>query len=262
MFGGGSWKEIRLEHVPRSELGAADLLSAEAGLTPTQEQFVAAGIPNGTTTYGHRPFEDGQYLHVEGTYYALSAMETGTATVERPVLTAERANALTDEVVTWADLSDVDSRALRCALASLDDSSRSRPCVLHAGADSTFTNRSATVSFDDRGEPVHLAVTREPVELARIEYTVARVGTTRAALADYVARHGVDVDVGDLDLSAEQRSMLETAADTGRYREEPPYSAAFDDLYGAFLDELGGFGGLVALEGAYYRTDLRESHAD
>lgn len=241
---------IHFDPVPASALGREFLFAPERW-TPAQRTFLADGVANATEAYGYRPFDPGVAVRTDGTYYAVSVAENGTATVRRPVLRAEQVSDAPGEVGDFEGLGETDALALRCAVVSARREGP-EPCVLHAGNRSAFWPEPEFRYFEHRNEYYRLAATEAPVELARYDYRFEPVARNQSAFAAYAASEMLAVDYGDRSLSAEERSILETAAAEGVYRESPPYSDALRGLVEDLRGRADHHRSYVRFRGSYY----------
>lgn len=241
---------IHFEPVRASELGAEYLHTSEEW-TPAQRTFLDVGVRNATVAYGHRPFESVSVIRANGTYYAVSVAENGTETVRRPVLRAEPVSEPTEEVGDFSGLARADGLALRCALVSAQRDGPG-PCVLNAGNRSAFWPDLRFTHVEHSGDYYRLTSAEETVELARYDYVFEPVARDRSVFADYAARSMLVVDYADQSLSPEERSILETAAADGVYRESPPYSDALRTLVDGLDSRANRHRVYVRFEGSYY----------
>lgn len=253
---------LHFEPVDASDLGEEFLFTA-AEWSATQRQLVGDGVPNGTARYGHRPLRGGEFVEVDGTYYAVDVAENGTETVARPVLRAERVSGVDGEARGFADLSREDALTLRCAVATSSGEGPEPCAVLHAGEESAFWPDPPFEYWTNGDDSYHLTVSEQNVTLTRFDYTFRPVARSRPAFADYAARELLAADYDSMDLTAEQRDILRAAAREGVYRESPPpYSDEFLDLVDAFRAGADSARDYVRFDGAYFLARTTEFHDD
>jgi hypothetical protein len=255
-----SSKALHFEPVPESELGAK-FVYTEREWSPTQRRVVAAGVPDGTEFYGIRPFEDGEYVVVDGVYYAVSVAEHGRESVERPVLTAERVSEADGEARDFGDFSDADRRALKCAVAS-SDGDGPEPCVVHAGEASAFWPEPDPRHVEVGGDHFRLSAETATVSLTRYEYAFDRVADSRSAFLDRLGDDLLAVDFAEVDLTPDQREMLATAASEDVYSESPPYSEGFQELLETFEEGRRRHEDYVRFDGDYYLARIDAVYDD
>lgn len=251
---------LHFEPVDADALGDADLYRSDEW-TPTQQQLLAAGATNETAAYGHRPFDDGDAIHVNGTYYDISVQENGTATVLRPVLRAEPVSESNGEVGNFSAVSELDQRALKCAVASADGKGP-EPCILHAGNRSAFWPTLEFEYVTVGGDTHQLSATEQNVTLTRHDYRFTPVAQNRSAFATYAAQNLVAVNYDAMALTADQRKMLRTAAEEGVYRESPPYSEGLQELVNAFREGADDYEDTVRFDGEYYLASVQQIYDD
>lgn len=260
LFNNGGSLAINLTPVSRSDL--VPTATALADLEPRARAAVSDGLANGTTVYGRTPLEAGSFVLADDAYYRVAVEANGTETVERPVLQAESVSGSDGPVGGWEGLSPSDDFTLRCAIQA-PDRVYEPPCVILGGNDSAFWPELQFEYFHpgDMG-PYRLQTSEQTVTLDRYDYTFERVAQTQSAFADYVVNQRVAIDFSTIDLPAEQRDILETAATEGVYRESsPPYSDALEDL-GERIQSAGGYTVYVRFNGTYYEASVDEIHGD
>ena len=242
---------LHFEPVPADELGSA-FLYTRVEWTPAQRALIERGGTNATEAFGYRPFDPGDVVRVNGTYFEVFVGRNGTGRVERPVLVAEPESEASEPTGDFTGLAESDVLALRCAITSADREG-SEPCVLHGGEHSAFVPEPAFRSIDHGEAYYHLSVAEREVELDRYDYEFQPVAENRSAFTDYAARDLLAVDYDETSLTGEKREVLRTAAEEGVYRESPPpYADALLDLVGTFRDGASDHRDYVKFDGRYY----------
>lgn len=257
--GGGSETVLEFDPVERSAVGQRVVYGPEEW-TGTQRALLGDDPAADAVAYGHQPFHEGDVVHANGSYYAVSVVENGTETVTRPVLEAEPVEGHADEAVELSGLSDADGMTLKCALASADGKGP-EPCVVHGGDASVFWPDSPT--YAQLGDDVYrLSVQERSVTLQRYDYSFERVATSESGFTEYAVENLLAVDFDAWDLTEAEREILTTAAQEGRYRETPPYSDALEHIVSAIREGSHGREGYVRFDGAFYLASVRQIWAD
>lgn len=251
---------LHFEPVPAEELGS-EFLYTRADWTPAQRALLDRGGTNATEAFGYRPFDPGDVVRVNRTYYAVFVGQNGTERVERPVLVAESEPEPSGQTGDFSGLAESDVLALRCAVSSARRE-RSEPCVIHGGNHSAFLPEPAFRSFEHHDDYYRLSVVEREVELDRYEYGFRPVAENRSAFASYAARGMLAVDYDSTSPSSEEREVLRTAAEEGVYREAPPYSEALLAVVEAFRDGATDHEDYVKFDGEYYLARATEVSDD
>lgn len=256
LIGGGVGLEM--ERVERPAEFAA-IQSSE--FTPTQTTLVQKTLDEGEyTTYGHRPFRDGDYLEFQGTYYQATVEQTGTKQIERPVLIAEVYNGTAD-AISPADLPTGEGQpaVLALRLAGIRDREDDREDLPEGYVFRTETAEGsiwlpepdpeyAVVEFHD--QPYQLRVEQRVLSEAEFETTFEHVASNTEEFEDVVKEKFV-IDLDAEDLSAEQHEIIERAIEDG-YSESGSTSAEFNELVDLLRDADPRRDSLIKYEGEYY----------
>jgi len=191
------------------------------------------------------PFADAEFLVAGGTYYASETSVVSTADRTGYEFTMETGpeTTATGDAAAFADLPAVDRTALYAALGypnrrEMERFERARSMSiggLLAYPDDEAQSRSELVpeptsdALSLGGRDFRVRIERPKpttVETRRVAVRAVADSTDEFAALVY-DRYGVDL--GEHDLSAEQRDIVETAIDDG-YDECAPYSEAYVDL--------------------------------
>lgn len=249
---------VQLEEVPREQLGQEDAL-VPAQMEPRAREIVNDGLANGTIAHGRKPLSNGTFISSNGSYYAVHVSKNGTATVERPVLEAEKVSAPNGSVSDWGNLSRSDSQTLRCAVSTRDR--QDIPCVIFRGSDSAFWPE-LRFQYLESGDSTYyqLNTSMQTVTVDRYRYTFERIASNRSAFTAYVVR---DQTMLTANLSADQREILRKAAADGIYRESPPpYSDSLRSLVDRIRAVSDGSTVYVRFNGTFYEATARQSFDD
>jgi hypothetical protein len=250
---------LEFEPVEQSDVGRRTVYT-RTEWSPTQRALLGDDPGSDAVAYGYQPFHEGDVVHTDGTYYAVSVTEGGTETVTRPVLEAASVDGHSGEAVELSSLSDADRMTLKCALASADGDGP-EPCVVHGGERSAFWPDPPTYASVG-GDVYQLSAHERSVTLERYDYSFETVAESDAAFTEYAVANLLAVDFDAWTLSEAEREILTTAAQEGRYRETPPYSDALERIVDAVREGSRGSEGYVRFEGAYYLASVQETWAD
>lgn len=263
--GGGNW--LVVEPVPSL---ADHVATGPGGFTAGQSTAVAAALDGGEhVTYGRRPFRSGEYVRVEGAFYQATVAETGTERVARWVLGGDPVEdgeaAVPLEAYPPADRDPV-AIAYRLAhsRARADDAGRGPDRYVYvfrrvepAGTALLPTPRHPVVDMPDG--PIRLWTERRDIQEPVYTTTLEPV----AADGESFERRVEDELVADLDdpsLPPAQREIVETAIETGEYRETDRISDPFNDLVDRLQEHWSGGGTtLFKYDGAYYEWTYTHS---
>lgn len=242
---------IHFEPVPADELGSVFLYTREEW-TPAQRALLDRDGTNATESFGYRPFDPGDVVRENGTYFAVFVGQNGTEQIVRPVLVAEPEPEPSGRTGDFSGLAESDALALRCAITSAEREGP-EPCAIHGGNHSEFLPEPSFQSIEHRDGYYRLSIVEREVELDRYEYDFQPVAENRTAFASYAARDMLAVDYDATSLSSEEREVLRTAADDGVYRESPPpYSDALRAVVEVFRDGASDHRDYVKFDGRYY----------
>jgi|AntDeeMinimDraft_5_1070356.scaffolds.fasta_scaffold20757_1 hypothetical protein len=259
-FNNGGSLAITLTPISRSEI--VPTATALEDLEPRARATVTDGLANETTVYERQPLEAGAFVLADGVYYRVTVEANGTERVERPVLEAESISESDGPVGGWEGLTPSDDFTLRCAIQA-PDRVYEPPCVILGGDNSAFWPELQFEYFHPGNMgPYRLHTSEQMVTLDRYDYSFERVADNQSSYTDYVLNRRVAIDFSTVDLPAEQRDILETAAAEGVYREtSPPYSDALEDLQGR-IQSPGSYTVYVRFDGTYYEASVDEVHGD
>jgi len=252
--GGGSGYTLHLEPVG-DDLGPAVAVAADER-TAAQTQAVQTAIKNGSmTTYGHRPFENGTYVAVSGSYYRISVVDTPAATQTKLTLHGEIINESAVEggavnVETAMEGSPVaDKRALKFALASAwgpteQNASAEKKSEAadeffyifhHPDPDASALLPGPKYEYIKYNEQyIRLVVEEHTIVEDGYRTTVTQVATSSSEFERYAQRQLVSANLDTAPLSATERQIIENATGDG-YDEARPFSAA----YNSTLERIG-----------------------
>lgn len=263
LFGGGG---VGLE-MERVERPAEFVAIQSSEFTPTQTTLVQQTLDEGEyTTYGNRPFGDGDYLEFRGKYYQASVEQTGTKQIERQVLIAEVYNGTAD-AISLSDLPTGEGQpavfALRMAVVREDEDERED---LPEGY--VFRTETAEGSIwlpepepehtviDFHDQTYQLRVVQRVLAEDEFKTTIERVASNTEEFEEIVDEKFV-IDLDAQDLSDKQREIIETAIEEG-YSESGSISSEFDDLSDR-LRNASPRRNLIKYEGEYYSWNLWHS---
>lgn len=258
--GGGSETVLGFVAVERSDVSELAVVESD-DWTAAQRRLLGDDPGNNATAYGYRPFDEGDVVLANGTYYTVSVAENGSETVTRPVLHAEPVSDPDGAVADPSSLPDADVMALKCAVASVDGKGP-EPCVVHGGEGSAFWPVPVPEYVDVGGDVYRLSASEESVGLQRYDYEFEAVAESLSAFADYAVEHLLAVDFDALSLTERQQEILRTAAEEGSYRETPPYSDALHWIVETFRAGADGQEGYVRFDGAFYLATVSQIWAD
>ncbi len=253
---------LHFEPVTDSNLGD-EFLYTTADWSELQQELVNEGVPNGTTTSGHRPFRTGDFIEVDGTYYEISVTENGRTPVKTPLLVATPVEEPDGNVGDFGTLSDTDVETLRCALSTAREGEKTRPCPIFGGESSSFLPKPAFEFIEHGSRYYRLSVETKEVPLEAYEYEFTAIAETQTEFAEFAARELIAVDFDAMDLSEKQRKILRTGTETGVYEESPPpYTDALTELVEVFEDSADAHRDYIRFEGGYYLMWTMSVHDD
>lgn len=266
LFGIRGGNGLELEHVDRPAEFAA-IQSSE--LTPTQTTLVEGALDDGNyTTYGHRPFSDGEYLEFRGAFYQTRVGQTGTKRLARMVLIAEELDEV-DEAISVSDL-PVNARqpavlALRLAIVrDREDGREDLPeGYVFRGEEEEGSvwvpepePEHEVIEFDDR--TFHLRVEERELEEDEYTTTLEPIAASPDEFEEVVEEEFV-IDLDAHNLPPEQREIIETAIDEDGYRERGSISSEFNELINLIQNEAPRHDSLIKYEGEHYSWDYWHS---
>jgi hypothetical protein len=218
---------IELTRVPSEELVESEV-RAMGELDDRARAVVRDALDGGVTVYGARPVDGGGFVRLDGSYYVVRVTDDGSGTVTRPVLEADVVSDADGPVGDWSSVSGSDSRTLRCAVSTAGD--EGEPCVIHDD-DSAFRPEPPFryLARDEEGY-YRLRTVERAVTLDRSRYAVELVAESRAGFTEHMAQNSVAIDFSTVDLSTEQRSILDSAVENETYQESSPFSDALERL--------------------------------
>lgn len=230
--------------------------------TDEQARLVEAVRSGGEhVTYGHRPFVEGAYVAVDGTFYRAQVERTGSERMTRWVLGAdvgEDAEApVAVDGLPETDVTPVVS-ACRRAIAREQDDDRDRTSGEYVYVFRTIAeDETALLPRPEPGAVEYASRTfrlwTEERDVHEDEYT-----TTLEVVAsdpDEFERRVEDEFVVDLDeheLDPGQRDVIETAIEEGEYSEDGEAPREFGELIDLLRDRAPGPRSLVKYDGEYY----------
>lgn len=233
---GGGGVGLEMERVEQPAEFAA-IQSSE--FTPAQTTLVQTTLDEGGyTTYGHRPFRDGDYLEFQGKYYQATVEQTGTKQIERQVLIAEVYNGTAD-AISRTDLPTGKGQPAMLAV---------RLAVVRAGEDVqedlpegyVFRTETAERSIwlpepepeysviESHDQEFRLGVEQRVLAEDEFKTTLEHVASNTEEFEDIVNVEFV-IDLDAQDLSDKQHEIIETAIEEG-YSESGSISPEFEDL--------------------------------
>lgn len=263
LFGGGG---VGLE-MERVERPANFVAIQSSEFTPTQTTLVQKTLDEGEyTTYGHRPFGDGDYLEFQGKYYQATVERTGTEQIERQVLIAEVYNGTAD-AISLSDLPTGEGQpavlAVRLAVVREDEDERED---LPEGY--VFRTETAEGSIwlpepepeyaviESHDQTYQLRVVQRVLDEDEFKTTMERVASNTEEFEEIVDEKFV-IDLNAQDLSDKQREIIDTAIEDG-YSESGSISTEFEDLID-LLRDAPPRRDLIKYEGEYYSWNLWHS---
>lgn len=260
-FAGGGDSGLRFEPV---ESFASHAATQPTEFSAEQAALADAALESGAhVTYGHQPFVDGSYVEIDGRFYRADVRTTGTERLTRWVLGADLVSEPAEDAVgiDAYPAADREPVVFACRLAM----ARERRTPDRNGHDARYvvvfrTRSAADTTLLPEPEPSLVAYADETFRLwteereleedeFRTELALVaedRVAFRRAVESDFV------IDVDALDLSSEQRDIVETAATEGEYTESGSSSAAFDGVVERLRDAAPRGNSLIEFEGQYY----------
>ncbi|WP_256390851.1 hypothetical protein [Natronoarchaeum rubrum] len=256
-------------NVAGTELRTAFSLD-QSELSPEQMGIIDALRENGTTVgYDQPRFEDGEILHLDGSYHRIVVADTGSETIRRPVLKVE----MIDESKISEDpvpLSKYDESAYKVvhepvlAAQRVEEVTRqifyteaTQPEQLQPKPQYKY------VKYQD--EVYRLEVTEQDIEADQIEYTWADLPTDETSIEEAIRDQYEILDVATMDLSADARSILEEAINTPPYEGTSPFSNAEEELLEALntkQQDVGTDTRWIVFQERFYQARINWSHSD
>ena len=213
-------------------------------------------------------FEDGTYVVSNGTYYLINRVETGSESVERPVLRAHRVNSsdIVGEAVPLDSYSDGDYRPVRRTVIF---AFRGHPngYVFHSPPEDTSQLRPdpAYEYVEYQDEFFRLTLTEKVVDADRYEYSITELAAGSQEFEAYIRRKRNITRISPRELPPETRDVFDQIIQRDEYDAWSPFSDAEQDVLDRLDVTQKGIGTdkrTIAYNGSYYEIIVRWSHGD